>query len=426
MYEGRCASIYIPKNVMTAIDILHTAGFEAYPVGGCVRDSLMNIRPKDYDITSNALPQQCLECFKNFHTISNGIKHGTVAVIIDGECIEITTFRIDGSYSDGRHPDSVTFSAELKDDLSRRDFTVNAMAYDIKNGVVDCFGGVRDLENRLIRCVGDPDKRFNEDALRIMRALRFSSVLGFEIEKTTAESIHNNAFLLKGISKERILAELSKLLTGENAYKVVKDYADVLSVIFGTAAHSENNALFIKAAEVIQNSNRRKSDVILAFCCLMCLDFSPDGAYAALLELKSPRELRDNVKAVLGAGVTFDFEPDRVFARRLLSEYGIENAKRIMDLCSSADPRKKADCAEAEKMIDEVINDGDCINTSELDINGAYISQELGLFGREIGNMLQCLLSAVISGKVINRRKELAEYAKTLRNSAKGDNKENV
>ena len=410
---------------MVAIDILRTAGFEAYPVGGCVRDSLMNKVPGDYDITTNAMPQQCLECFKNFRTICNGIKHGTVTVVINGECIEITTFRIDGSYSDGRHPDSVTFSSVLKDDLSRRDFTVNAMAYDVNKGVVDCFGGKQDLKNKLIRCVGNPDKRFNEDALRIMRALRFSSVLGFEIEMSTAESIHKNAFLLKSISKERILAELSKLLTGENAGNVVKNYGDVLAVVFDVAVQSKNGA-FVKAAEVIENSYRRKSDVILAFCCLMCIDFSPDGAYSAFLELKGSRELRDNVKAVLGAGVAFDFKPDRVFVRKLLSKYGTSNAKRILDLCAAAAPQKKTDCLAAEKMIDYVINDGDCVRISELDIDGNDISQNLSLSGREIGDMLQSLLSAVINGNVINRRQELTEYAKTLCTNAKGDNKENV
>ncbi len=416
--------MFIPENVMKAITILHTAGFEAYPVGGCVRDSLMNMPPKDYDITTNALPEQSLECFRELRTIRNGVKHGTVGVIIDGECIEVTTFRIDGSYSDGRHPDSVTFSSQLKDDLSRRDFTVNAMAYDTQNGVIDWYGGIQDLKNKVIRCVGEPDKRFNEDALRIMRALRFSSVLGFEIEKTTARSIHKNANLLNGISKERILVELTKLLTGENAENVVRNYADVLSVIFCDAEYSETDA-FAETADIIGNSGHRKDDAVLAFCCLMCKAFSPDDAYKALEKLKSSRELRDNVKEVLSAGVTFDFVPDRVFARKLLSEYGLLNAKRILYLCATADSEKKTDCLKAGKLIDEVIKDGDCIYISNLDIDGAYISRNLGLCGREIGSLLQCLLDAVINDKVNNRCEELAEYAKTLCEKAKGENKEN-
>ncbi len=416
--------MYIPENVMKVIDILHAAGFEAYPVGGCVRDSLMNMPPKDYDITTNALPEQSLECFKELRTVRNGVKHGTVGVIIDGECIEVTTFRIDGSYSDGRHPDSVTFSSQLKDDLSRRDFTVNAMAYDTKEGVIDCFGGIQDLNNKIIRCVGEPDKRFNEDALRIMRALRFSSVLGFEIEKTTAQSIHGNALLLNGISKERILTELTKLLTGENAANVVRDYADVLSVISGDTGLSKNDA-FSKAAEIIGNSNHRKDDAVLAFCCFLCRDFSPDGAYTALEKLKSSRGLRDNVKEVLSAGVTFDFVPDRIFARKLLSEYGLSNAKRILYLCAAADTEKKPDCLKAQELIDAVINDGDCIYISNLDIDGDEISRNFGLQGREIGDMLKSLLDAIINDKVKNRREELAEYAKTLCEKAKGENKEN-
>lgn len=416
--------MYIPENVMKAIDMLHAAGFEAYPVGGCVRDSLMNIQPKDYDITTNALPEQSLECFKNLHTIQNGIKHGTVGVLIDGECIEVTTFRIDGLYSDGRHPDSVTFSSQLKDDLSRRDFTVNAMAYDTQNGVIDCFGGIRDLKNKIIRCVGEPDKRFNEDALRIMRALRFSSVLGFEIEKTTARSIHKNALLLNAISKERILAELTKLLTGENAENVVREYADVLSVISGDTELSKNDA-FSKAAQVIGNSNHRKDDAALAFCCFLCSAFSPDGAYTVLEKLKSSRELRDNVKEVLSAGVTFDFVPDRIFARELLSEYGPSNAKRILYLCAAADTEKKPDCRKVQKLIDAVINDGDCIYISDLDIDGADISRNFGLQGREIGDMLKSLLDGVINNKVKNNREELTEYVKKLCENSKGENREN-
>ena len=175
--------MYLPDEVKTAISMLESRGFEAFAVGGCVRDSLLGKIPTDYDVTTSAFPEEMKEVFKNEKVIETGIKHGTLTVIIGTYPIEITTFRIDKDYSDHRRPDSVEFTRSLREDLARRDFTVNALAYNSKTGVVDLFGGISDLEKGIIRCVGEPDKRFDEDALRIMRALRFSSVLGFEIEE---------------------------------------------------------------------------------------------------------------------------------------------------------------------------------------------------------------------------------------------------
>lgn len=181
------------ENVDTAINLLQSAGFEAYAVGGCVRDSLLGKTPNDWDITTSAKPEDMKSVFADFHCIDTGIKHGTVTVVIDGEPLEITTFRLDGEYEDNRHPKSVTFTSDLGADLGRRDFTVNAMAYSKMTGTVDLFGGQNDLKNKIIRCVGDPDRRFNEDALRILRALRFASALDFEIEEKTAQSLLKTA-----------------------------------------------------------------------------------------------------------------------------------------------------------------------------------------------------------------------------------------
>jgi tRNA nucleotidyltransferase (CCA-adding enzyme) len=171
-------TIDIKKPIITIINILERNGFEAFIVGGCVRDSLLNKKPHDWDITTNALPEQVISCFKGYKVIETGLKHGTVTVMLDGEPYEITTYRVDGKYSDNRHPDSVRFVSSLKADLSRRDFTVNAMAYSPSVGLIDYFGGQEDLKNKLIKCVGEPDKRFQEDALRIMRAVRFDKSLG--------------------------------------------------------------------------------------------------------------------------------------------------------------------------------------------------------------------------------------------------------
>lgn len=206
--------IRLPEKVQTILSTLHQAGFEAYAVGGCVRDSLLGRKPGDWDITTSARPEEVKGCFRR--TLSTGLKHGTVTVMLGQDGFEVTTFRSDGNYSDGRHPDSVRFVSSLQDDLSRRDFTINAMAYEPESGLVDPFGGTKDLENKLIRAVGDPPTRFTEDALRMMRAIRFSAQLGFDIEEKTFAAIRPLAERLSLISKERIQMELSKLLLSDH------------------------------------------------------------------------------------------------------------------------------------------------------------------------------------------------------------------
>ena len=223
--------IEIPEGAQRIIETLHRSGHRAYVVGGCVRDSLLLRVPVDWDICTSSLPEETLECLNAENIIKNGLKHGTVTVRVDGENYEITTFRTDGEYLDNRHPESVTFVRNLKEDLARRDFTMNALAYSNSRGLQDCFDGLKDIENGMIRCVGSPGRRFGEDALRILRALRFASVLGFEIEKKTAKSIHKNAYLLKNISVERIMSEFVRILCGKNVGRVLLEYADVVGEI---------------------------------------------------------------------------------------------------------------------------------------------------------------------------------------------------
>ena len=223
--------IKIPPQVNRATQILQSDGHSAYVVGGAVRDMLMGKAAHDWDITTSALPEETLKAFADFRTIETGLKHGTVTVIVDGMSLEITTFRIEGDYSDNRHPDSVDFTDKIEDDLSRRDFTVNAIAYSPEKGFADPFDGQTDIKNKIIRCVGDPDKRFGEDALRILRALRFSSVLGFEIDESTKESIHHNYKLLANISVERVFVEISKLLCGKNAGRILREFEEVFFFI---------------------------------------------------------------------------------------------------------------------------------------------------------------------------------------------------
>ncbi|MBQ3591993.1 MAG: hypothetical protein II979_08620, partial [Clostridia bacterium] len=237
-------TIPIPVSVARVLDVLHGAGFEAYIVGGCVRDHLMGRVPGDYDVTTSALPEETMAAFAGWRIIETGLKHGTVTVVSKNDAgghdnIEITTFRIDGEYMDNRHPREVTFTRSLAEDVARRDFTVNAMAYSDPTGVIDLYDGQGDLGRKIIRCVGDAEKRFREDGLRILRALRFSSVLDFspaeedaaEDKQSTAEAIRSLRELLTGISRERIHVELTKLLCGIGAGRVLRAYPDVAATI---------------------------------------------------------------------------------------------------------------------------------------------------------------------------------------------------
>ena len=222
--------IEIPAYINSVIKRYYSAGFEAFCVGGAVRDSILKTTPEDWDITTNALPEETKKLFPDIKTVDTGIKHGTVSLVINRKCVEVTTYRTDGEYKDRRHPESVSFTRSLTEDLKRRDFTVNAIAYNNEKGIVDPFCGCDDIYNSIIRAVGDPDRRFKEDGLRILRALRFSSVLGFGIEENTKAAIHKNKELLKDISQERIAAELTKMLVGKNIFGVLKEYYDVLGV----------------------------------------------------------------------------------------------------------------------------------------------------------------------------------------------------
>ena len=220
-------NIKIPVNANKLINILQQAGYSAYVVGGCVRDSILGRTPHDWDICTSATPTEVLKVFNGFQIIETGLQHGTITIMVDGEGYEITTFRIDGEYSDNRRPDCVIFTGKLEEDLSRRDFTINALAYNDIEGLIDPFGGVADIKNRLIRCVGNAWDRFDEDALRVLRALRFSCQLGFTIEYDTSAAILDKAHLLSNISKERINSEFCKMLCTKNFATIMSLYNTV-------------------------------------------------------------------------------------------------------------------------------------------------------------------------------------------------------
>ena len=223
--------IQLPPQVQSALSRLNAAGFAAYAVGGCIRDLLMGRTPGDYDVATSALPEETAAVFAGERVIETGLKHGTVTVLLDGEPLEITTFRIDGDYSDSRHPDAVAFTRSLREDLARRDFTMNAVAWNPAEGLRDPFGGAEDIRAQVIRCVGDPAARFREDALRILRCLRFSAVLGFSIDPATAAAARENRELLSRISAERVAAELKKLVCGADVRRVVLEQTDILGAV---------------------------------------------------------------------------------------------------------------------------------------------------------------------------------------------------
>lgn len=222
--------IKLPRKVQHIIEALESGGYEAYAVGGCIRDSLLGRKPQDWDITTSAKPEEVKKIFKR--TVDTGIQHGTVTVLLENEGFEVTTYRIDGKYEDGRHPKEVVFTPNLKEDLKRRDFTVNAMAYSEKEGLIDLFDGAGDLERGRIHCVGDAKERFREDALRMMRAVRFGAQLGFSIEENTKKAIRALASSLSKISAERIQTELVKLLVSDNPQEVRTLYETGLTTVF--------------------------------------------------------------------------------------------------------------------------------------------------------------------------------------------------
>lgn len=221
----------LSRGAMTLLEQLNRSGYEAYVVGGCVRDMLMGISPKDFDITTSATPEEVKRVFSGYRVIETGIKHGTLTVLYEKEPFEITTYRLESTYSDSRHPDEVVFTRSLFADLARRDFTVNAIAYNPQEGIVDPFGGHTDIQNRILRCVGVPHERFSEDALRILRLLRFASVLDFEIETQTADAAFHLKEKLNLVSAERVQSELGKLLCGHKAGKILTEYCGILAVV---------------------------------------------------------------------------------------------------------------------------------------------------------------------------------------------------
>lgn len=438
----------MPKNVDIAINLLQSAGFEAYAVGGCVRDSLLGKTPNDWDITTSAKPENMKSVFADFHCIDTGIKHGTVTVVIDGEPLEITTFRLDGEYEDNRHPKSVTFTSNLGADLGRRDFTVNAMAYSKMTGTVDLFGGQNDLKNGIIRCVGDPDRRFNEDALRILRALRFASALDFEIEEKTAQSLLKNRALLGNISEERIAKELLKLVCGKGAKRILTDFAPVLFEILPELqpmyknSHDNPHHCYdiyehtLIAVESIDPEPTLRFAMLLHDCGKPAVKKFDENGVAhfyghqrisaeisaqILARLKVSNKFRDEILFLVSNHDRWELYENTEKMPRYLSKFGLDGVLNLLKvmradvLAQSSEYRYRLDqIADAEEIAKNLAAQKPCLSLSELQINGRTL-MDIGIpQGRKLGAVLAQLLDEVIDGVTKNTQEALTTRAREI------------
>jgi len=402
----------IPKEVKTALNILNKNGFEAYIVGGCVRDSLLGVVPNDWDITTSARPEEITECFDDFRTINTGLKHGTVTVIINGRQLEVTTYRIDGEYTDNRRPDSVIFTKDVSCDLKRRDFTINSLAYN-KGGIIDLFGGARDIERKIVKCVGDPDERFNEDGLRILRALRFASVLGFNIDARTSSSIHSNRNLLSNISRERISSELNKLITGVNYHDILNEYRDVIEVFIPEIANiGEGNW------SVILDSMGYGEGAVLRLALLL---HETNEAEKILRNLKYDGATIKSVK-LIEAYKDEEVIPDKIFIKTILSKIGYNNFINLLKFKTAVfkalkRERELENIKSAEKILNEILINKECYNLNMLEINGEDLIKEGFTKGVVLGSVLKEILKLVIEEKLENRKEALVDCARKLKNN---------
>ncbi len=438
-------NIILPSQVETVISALEKNGFEAYIVGGCVRDSIIKKTPPDWDITTNALPNEVLAVFKDFKTIQTGLKHGTITVVVDSMSLEITTFRVDGDYLDNRHPEKVKFCTTIKEDLNRRDFTMNSMAYNNRFGLIDPFGGKNDIENKIIRCVGNADLRFSEDALRILRALRFSSVLGFELEKSTCDSIHKNAHLLQNISKERVASELLKILCGDNVYDVLINYRDVFAIIipqiepmFDFEQHNKHHIFDVWEHTVVAIDFAKKDPIIRLSLLLhdigkpSCFTKGDDGighfyghanASVAISEdilnnLKFSNDIKSTVLTLVKYH-DYHISPDKKTVKKRLAKLSEPMLRQLLEVKLADSLAQNPDFSNFKQnyfkihsIIDDIIKSDECFKICDLAINGNDLIA-LGIpKGKKIGKILNQLLSDVIDGSLENNKKSLVDSVK--------------
>ena len=441
--------VLLPKDVRKIIEVLEGAGYEAYAVGGCVRDSILGRIPDDWDITTSAKPLETKGLFKR--TIDTGLQHGTVTILLDGNGYEVTTYRIDGEYTDNRHPKEVTFTANLIEDLKRRDFTINAMAYNDSEGLVDAFDGLVDLEKKVIRCVGQASERFTEDALRILRAVRFSAQLGFQIEKSTREGAAALAETLSQISAERIQVEMVKLLVSSHpAYLKTAWVMGITTVImpeFDRMMETEQNNPHhndtvgehaIKAMEAVE------PDKVLRLAALLHDVGKPlvkstdnqgvdhfykhedDGARLAEAILKRWRFDNDTLikvkKLVLFHNQRFGLTPASV--RKAVYRVGEDIFPMLLQLqradilaqSPQGQEEKLRKLAAVQRLYKEILAQKECLSLKDLAVTGRDLIADGMKPGKEIGQVLEALLDHVLQEPQHNSKENLLEYSREFRN----------
>lgn len=438
--------IILPPYVGTLIERLNECGFEAFAVGGCVRDSLSGKTPKDYDITTNAIPSDIKRVFSAFRTIDTGIRFGTVAVISDGNQVEITTYRTDGVYSNHRKPENVEFSSSLAEDLKRRDFTVNSMAYSEKTGIIDLFGGKNDLKNKVIRAIGEPAERFNEDALRIMRGLRFAACGGFSVEPKTAAAIHTCAPLLKKISGERIAAELNQLICGD-CETILREFYDVFAVIvpeinrcYGFEQHTkyhnrdvyEHILAAVSAVEpVLQLRLAMLFHDIAKPDYFICSEdgvghFKGHPKGSAAIAERVLHELKYDSATISEVVTLVEYhdiviENRKNLLKRYLNRFGEKMLFKLISVHIADDMGKAPQFQQriteyhaAEQTIRQLVKENECFSLKQLAVNGNDM-KKIGFCGKEIGDTLNALLADVIDNKCVNERETLLKAAEEIR-----------
>ena len=387
----------LPEQVKFIISELNKNGYEGYIVGGCVRDYLMGIPPHDYDITTSALPEEVKAIFP--HTVDTGIEHGTVTVIIDKIGYELTTYRIDGEYKDNRHPEQVIFTDKLACDLSRRDFTVNAIAYNDQRGYVDMFGGMEDIKKAIIKGVGEPSKRFQEDALRMMRALRFSAQLNFSIEENTMLALKENAQLIKNISIERIREEFFKL--------IISDHNERLDLLY----ESGMLPYFLPELKKIIEDNSISYTTINTLSKDICVRLAyvfhtldSDNVKKILHNFRTDNKT-NKITSQLVKYIDFEIT-DKYSLRKLISILG-ENTEHEIEIMGAV---KGIDTSKSKEMYSEIISAGDCCNLKSLAINGNDLT-ELGIdHGKEVGEYLAKALDFVLKNPHNNQREKIMAF----------------
>ena len=407
----------LPHNVRFIVNRLNKYGFVAYPVGGCVRDTLLMRSPKDWDISTNAHPDEIMDIFGEFRCIQTGEKFGTIGVVIDSELYEITTFRKESAYSDVRRPDWVIYSDDLKEDLLRRDFTINAMCFDESGGVIDCFNGAEDLKNSVIRTVGDPKIRFSEDALRIMRALRFSSELGFSVEQETREALFECSHLLKRIASERIFQEFKRILLGKDSSKIIREYVKILAVFFPDILKIDIVRLRL-ICDIIEFLPKDFNIIMAALYICSGIENPKCALRDMLISLKSEHIAIFDTSAIISA--FFDaVDMSEIGIKKLISRYGSRHLLDAVEIkrCMAA---ARGGCIEAvkygavEKFIEDTVASGECLSLDALKVNGNSLKQIGVKPSVHMGEILNSLLDAVICGKVENEQGALLEYAKKM------------